>query len=80
MEINVGEAPPTGVSAPEQAPALPDDSAGDGWHLGGWSKWPGGQAGHQLKGSGKGTHRTGGVAAPGQDMDKELACRLQAEE
>ena len=66
-EMDVGEVPPTGVSVPEQAPGTTGDYAGDGWHLGEWSKWPGGRARHQLEGSGKGAHRTGRVATPGQD-------------
>ena len=37
-EMDVGEVPPTGDLAPEQAPAPPGDYAGDGWHLGGWSR------------------------------------------
>ena len=41
--------------------------AGDSWHLGRWSKWPGGWARHQLEGLGKCARCTGGVAAPGWD-------------
>ena len=64
-EMDVGEAPPTGASAPEEAPAPPATMLATAGIWGGWSKWPGGRAGHQLEGSGKGTHRTGGVAAHG---------------
>ena len=66
-EIDVGEAPPTGVSVLEQAPELPVTMLA---MAGIWAGGPSSQvsrAGHQLEGSGKGARQTGGVAAPSQD-------------